>query len=475
MNDAMSGPSRPLRSTNAAPPAENYTGLKSRVPDPLSKAVTMKLEGQENTRAYHHHASPALDHMTDNQKQSGIPAVHAASRLHRSLTAPQTIPAQNDTSPQPSVAPQPAWPSLSNNTPSHKPAQGSLSKQMTPSTVPISLPGCTISASDPLRVLDTLDAIFVQDTNFQELREYTLNKQLTRTKDGATDQSRIQELADLVKMLRRCVRMYQDKVVSLKSELKSQEDDVLSQIRRLAHEHAAQRAAATQGRASIAEREELIKAHASAMAAVRAEAEADLARAKITADAQLAAARADIAVQLERFASESTSAIDPRASRDEAQLLRTVCDEQRREACSAQAELQQLRAACEGHLSEAATARDELKQLRAIYEGQLRDHRVQMKDIEYSAAHHSAVFQAEIVKLQGRLYGEEVRARTVYSSDVVFKIILTSFGIQVCLDNSDRSGVAKASELQLNPSYRDTFQSTSTVLSSEKCPTYSRI
>ena len=40
--------------------------------------------------------------------------------------------------------------------------------------------------------------------------------------------------------------------------------------------------------------------------------------------------------------------------------------------------------------------------------------------------------------------------------------------VQVCLDNSDWSGVAKVSELQRNPSYRDTFQSTSTARTSEK-------
>ena len=44
--------------------------------------------------------------------------------------------------------------------------------------------------------------------------------------------------------------------------------------------------------------------------------------------------------------------------------------------------------------------------------------------------------------------------------------------VQVCLDNSDWSGVAKVSELERIPSYLDAIQSTSRVPSPERCPSY---
>ena len=47
--------------------------------------------------------------------------------------------------------------------------------------------------------------------------------------------------------------------------------------------------------------------------------------------------------------------------------------------------------------------------------------------------------------------------------------------IQEGRNNLDRSRVAKVSEFKRNPSYLDTFQSTSKVLSPEKCPRYSGI
>ena len=46
--------------------------------------------------------------------------------------------------------------------------------------------------------------------------------------------------------------------------------------------------------------------------------------------------------------------------------------------------------------------------------------------------------------------------------------------VQVCLDNSDWSGVAKVSELEWIPSYWDTIQSTSRVPSPESRSSYSR-
>ena len=45
--------------------------------------------------------------------------------------------------------------------------------------------------------------------------------------------------------------------------------------------------------------------------------------------------------------------------------------------------------------------------------------------------------------------------------------------VQVCLDNSDWSGVAKVSELERIPSYCDASQLTGRILLPESCPSYS--
>ena len=58
---------------------------------------------------------------------------------------------------------------------------------------------------------------------------------------------------------------------------------------------------------------------------------------------------------------------------------------------------------------------------------------------------------------------------------IYFLGIISDYALQVYLDNSDRLGVAKVSELFWNPSYPGTFQSTNTVVMSEKCKSYSGI
>jgi hypothetical protein len=70
-------------------------------------------------------------------------------------------------------------------------------------------------ASDVL--LGRVDEIFNEDKAFTDQCTFGLNKQLTRTADGANDKLRINELAQIVKTLRRCVRTYQEKVISLKN------------------------------------------------------------------------------------------------------------------------------------------------------------------------------------------------------------------------------------------------------------------
>ncbi|KAG2494752.1 hypothetical protein HYH03_006997 [Edaphochlamys debaryana] len=72
-----------------------------------------------------------------------------------------------------------------------------------------------------------------EDPSFQKMVAEGLHKQLQRTKDGATDKSRIQELAELVKMLRKCIKdtgsratTYIDACVKLEREASQQVEAV---------------------------------------------------------------------------------------------------------------------------------------------------------------------------------------------------------------------------------------------------------
>lgn len=61
----------------------------------------------------------------------------------------------------------------------------------------------------------TVQELFDSDKALQGNVDWGLSYELTRTCDGGTDKTRIAELANLVKTLRRAVRSYQDKVKEL--------------------------------------------------------------------------------------------------------------------------------------------------------------------------------------------------------------------------------------------------------------------
>lgn len=69
-----------------------------------------------------------------------------------------------------------------------------------------------------------------EERELADMCEEGLNKQLTRTKDGATEQSRIQELAAIVKTLRKCVREIAGRATIHVDHCVKIEKDLLKQI-----------------------------------------------------------------------------------------------------------------------------------------------------------------------------------------------------------------------------------------------------
>lgn len=60
--------------------------------------------------------------------------------------------------------------------------------------------------------------------------------------------------------------------------------------------------------------------------------------------------------------------------------------------------------------SNGESAREQLAEARHAYDAQLREHRMQIKNLEFASAHNEAEHKADLEKWQARIHADEVRA-----------------------------------------------------------------
>jgi hypothetical protein len=236
-----------------------------------------------------------------------------------------------------------------------------------------------------------LAAAFYHDRSYRGHLEHFLHKQLTRTKDGATDQSRIAELCDIVKSGRRVARMTETKLETLRPMLEQADIDL----------------AAAQARTSTAESGEGVHCHVPDQGwwHVHACWLFCLSRALTLACKNSCLMHAGKDTELERVKAErDVLYAQQAASRD--QILQITAEKN--------AEVVQLRAALDSRkasaMSQGLQSRaDELEAGKSALQKELLQQKLQLKNLEFDLAHKDVARKKDVEKLQARINDAEVR------------------------------------------------------------------